>query len=157
MVWRRWLPWAALAVVVVVALAVATVPKGTQSLESHVRSIASELRCMECQGLSIADASSPTAEAAKADIKARIQRGESDDEIKAAYVAVNGEFVLLRPEGSGISLIVWVLPLAVLVVGAVGIGFAIRRWRREPRLAATAADAELVEEARRADPLGETS
>jgi hypothetical protein len=36
----------------------------------------------------------------------------------------------------------------VLFVGAVGLGFALRRWSRQPRLAATGADEEIVAQAR---------
>lgn len=151
MTWlRRWLPYLALGVVALVTLAIAARPTGPQTLDGHVRSVASELRCMECQGLSLADANTSTAEASRADIRRRIQRGESDEQIKAAYVQTYGEFVLMRPGDRGLSLIVWILPLAVLVVGGVGIAFALRRWRRTPRLVASGEDAAVVGSARHA-------
>ncbi len=78
----------------------------------------------------------------------RIAHGQSDAEIRQAYVDDYGESILLSPQSSGISLIVWVLPVVVLALGATGIVFALRRNRGEPHLHATAADARLVERAR---------
>ncbi len=74
--------------------------------------------------------------------------GENDEEIRQAYVDRYGEQILLQPQGSGISLLVWVLPVVVLVVGAFGIGFVLARNRRTPMLHASEADEQLVERAR---------
>jgi cytochrome c-type biogenesis protein CcmH len=144
--WKSWGPWIALLIVAAGALTVAAWPAGTQSLNGHVLSIASDLRCMECEGLSLADSNTTTAIAARADIRSRILHGESDTEIENSYVQRYGEVVLLRPASSGLSLVVWVLPVAVVVVGAIGILFAIRRWRNEPRRVATEEDREIVED-----------
>ena len=58
---RRWLPWIVLGVLVVGALAYATWPRGgTESLSAHTRRIASELRCVDCEGLSVADSATQT-------------------------------------------------------------------------------------------------
>ena len=95
---------------------------------------------------------SPTAtrrlRAIRADIKRRIAQGQSDADIRQAYVDRYGEEILLQPQSSGISLLVWILPVVVLVVGALGIGFVLARNRREPKLHATEADEQLVERAR---------
>ncbi|HEX9506068.1 MAG TPA: cytochrome c-type biogenesis protein CcmH, partial [Acidimicrobiia bacterium] len=107
-----------------------------------------ELKCPECQGLSVADSQAPTSRAIRADIKRRIASGQSDGQIRQAYVDDYGESILLSPQGSGISLLVWVLPVLVLTLGATGIVFALRRNRNEPRLHATDADEMLVERSR---------
>jgi cytochrome c-type biogenesis protein CcmH len=144
---RRW-PWAALAVVVAVVLVILMWPNGAPSAATRAHSLASELKCQECQGLSVADSSAPTSRAIRADIKRRIAAGQSDERIRQAYVDRYGEQILLSPEGSGIGLIVWILPVLVLALGAAGIWFALARSRREPRLHATAADEELVDRER---------
>jgi cytochrome c-type biogenesis protein CcmH len=142
---RRWLPWILLGVLVVGALGYAAWPRDADpSLAAHTRSIASELRCVDCEGLSVADSSTSTARATRADIKARIQHGESDEEIRQVYVDRYGESVLLKPSSDGIGVLVWALPIAALLLGAGGIVFALRRWSRQPRLVATEADEELV-------------
>ena len=120
---------------VVGALAYAAWPRGgDESVAAHTRRLASELRCVDCQGLSVADSATQTARATRADIAARIRRGESDAEIRQVYVDRYGETVLLKPASDGLGVLVWALPIAALVLGAGGLVLALRRWQRQPRL-----------------------
>jgi cytochrome c-type biogenesis protein CcmH len=151
---RRWGPWIALGVVVVIALAVVLWPNGSQSTAARAHALETELKCPECQGLSVADSQAPTSRAIRADIKRRIADGQSDERIRQAYVDRYSESILLTPQSSGVSLIVWVLPVVVLALGATGIVFALRRNRDQPHLRATAADERLVERLR-ADDAGD--
>jgi cytochrome c-type biogenesis protein CcmH len=146
---RKWGPWIALALVVVVALAVVLWPSGSQSPAARAHDLETELKCPECQGLSVADSQAPTSRAIRADIKRRIKAGESDGEIRQAYVDTYGESILLSPQDSGVSLLVWILPIVVLALGATGIVFALRRNRDQPHLHATEADERLVEREQR--------
>jgi cytochrome c-type biogenesis protein CcmH len=148
---RRWGPWIALGVVVVIALAVVLWPNGSQSTAARAHALETELKCPECQGLSVADSQAPTSRAIRADIKRRIADGQSDEQIRQAYVDRYSESILLTPQSSGVSLIVWVLPVVVLALGATGIVFALRRNRDQPHLRATAADERLVERLRADD------
>ena len=145
---KKWLPWIALGAVVVVALAIVVWPNGEQSAAARAHTLETQLKCPECEGLSVADSNAPTSLAIRADIKKRIRQGQNDEEIRQAYVDRYGEQILLQPQGSGISLLVWVLPVVVLVVGALGIGFVLARNRRTPMLHASEADEQLVERAR---------
>jgi cytochrome c-type biogenesis protein CcmH len=146
---RRVLPGVALAAVVVVALVIggAGRDKAPKSPAARTEAIAEDLRCPVCQGLSIADSHSPTAEAIKEDIRRRVDAGESAEAIKAYYVSRYGEWVLLRPEASGVGVLVWVLPVAALLLAGGGLALAFRRWRRQPAMAATDEDRALVEAA----------
>jgi cytochrome c-type biogenesis protein CcmH len=151
---RRVFPWAALGVVVVVVLAWAAWPDGgSVTLRERARDLATELRCPDCEGLSVADSSTSSARAIRADVRRRIAAGETDGQVRRAYIDRYGESILLKPEGSGLGVLVWGLPVVVLVVGAGGLAMALARWRREPRLHATAADEDLVDETRRSDPM----
>ncbi len=58
---------------------------------------------------------------------------------------------MLTPDNGGLGMIAWGLPVVAIVIGAGGIALAIRRGSRTPRLAATAADVALVDEARAAE------
>jgi len=149
---RRWGPWIALGAVVVVALAVVLWPRHDSSPAARAASLEQELKCPECDGLSVADSQAPTSRAIRADIKARIAAGQSDAEIREAYVRLYGSQILLAPQSSGISLLVWVLPVVGLALGATGVAFVLVRNRRTPRLHATEADETLVERAREASP-----
>ena len=142
---RRWGWWIALGLVVVVALTVVLWPGGSQSPAARAHDLETQLKCPECQGLSVADSQAPTSRAIRTDIKRRIKAGQSDEQIREAYVSTYGESILLTPQDSGVSLIVWILPIVVLALGATGIVFALRRNRGEPHLHATEADERLVE------------
>jgi len=146
---RRVLPGVALAAVVVAALVVGGAGRSHPSRAPSVRAhaIAAELRCPVCQGLSVADSPSPTAKAIYDDVRRRVDAGESDRAIRAFYVGRYGEWILLRPETSGVGALVWILPVTALLLGVGGLALAFRRWRRQPALAATEEDRALVEAA----------
>jgi len=148
---RRWGPWIALGVVVVIALAVVLWPHGDQSSAARAQYLETQLKCPECQGLSVADSQAPTSRAIRSDIKRRIAAGQSDEQIRQAYIDKYGDSILLAPEDSGVSLLVWILPVVVLALGATGIVFALRRNRDEPHLRATDADERLVEREHRVE------
>jgi len=145
----RKLVWVGLAVLAVLVLAVALWPSGgTPTVRARTRSLASELRCVDCEGLSVAESSTASARQTRRDIEARIRRGQSDQDIRQVYVDRFGESILLKPSSSGIGVVVWALPVIVLVVGAGGLVLALRRWGRQPRLVASDADEALVAQAR---------
>ena len=146
---RRFFPGVALAAVVAVALVVGGAGRGggSRSAAARAESIAEDLRCPVCQGLSVADSHSPTAEAMYDDIRRRVEAGESDSAIKGYYVSRYSEWVLLDPDISGVGVVVWILPVAALLVAVGGLALAFRRWRRQPGRAATDEDRALVEAA----------
>lgn len=145
---RRLVPALALVAVVVTALVIGGAGQGGErSAGGRTQAIAEDLRCPVCQGLSVADSHSPTAEAMKEDIRRQVDAGASDADIRASYVARYGEWILLRPEASGVGALVWVLPVSALLLGAGGLALAFRRWRRQPTLSASDEDRALVEAA----------
>jgi len=147
----RVLTWAGAVALLVGALVWAAWPSGgpaTTAQRAHT--LATELRCPDCEGLSVADSSTPSAQAIRADLTRRTNAGQSDASIRSVYVARYGESILLNPPTSGLSLLVWVLPVVALALGAGGLAVAFRRWRRQPRLIATDADEALVRGARQA-------
>lgn len=111
----------------------------TPDLEDQTRAVATELRCVVCQNLSIADSPSEMAQQMRAIVRDQLQAGKSPQEIKDYFVSKYGEWVLLKPGTQGISLLVWVVPFVALLIGlALGIFF-IRRWVAKKRSAQPAA------------------
>jgi cytochrome c-type biogenesis protein CcmH len=137
-------PWLLLGAVIVVALVWAAWPEGDRSARERAHDLATELRCPDCEGLSVADSSTSSARAIRTDLRRRVRAGESDDDIRQEYVDRFGESILLNPEGGGLGILVWGLPALVIVLGAGGLVLALRRWRREPAMHATSADEDLV-------------
>ena len=148
---RSW-SWLALGALVLGALVWAAWPSGGELTRAErAREVTSDLRCPDCEALSVAESSTPTARAIRADVRRRIEDGQSDDEIRQAYIERYGESILLDPEGSGLGVLIWGLPAVVLVLGAGGLALALRRWKSEPRLHATDADERLVARTRQSD------
>jgi len=150
---KWWVAWVALAVIVVgagVVLVARSSPSDSPS--ARAERLSSELACPVCTGESVADSNASESRAIRLDIAQRISKGQSDAQIRDAYVAIYGEHVLLTPSNGGLGVIAWGLPVLALVLGAGGIAFAIRRGSRTPRLAATAADVALVERERASHP-----
>jgi cytochrome c-type biogenesis protein CcmH len=150
---RRALPWMLLGVVVIGVLVWAAWPSGGSATRAErAHELATELRCPVCEALSVADSPSSTARAIRADIRSRIASGETDAQIRQAYIDRYGESILLEPEGSGLGVLVWGLPVVAVVLGAGGLFLALRRWQRQPRLHATDTDEALVARARETEP-----
>ncbi len=145
----RRVAWLVLGIVVLAVLAVALWPRsGNESESARVRRLASELRCVDCEGLSVAQSATASARIERRDIADRVHRGDSDEAIRGFYVGKYRESVLLNPSSRGVGILVWVLPVLGLLLGAAGLGFALRRWARQPRLTSTAADVAFVAERR---------
>ena len=99
---------------------------------------------------SVADSNAPRRVAIRADIKRRIAAGQSDGEIRAAYV---DDLRRVRPalarRATASASSCGALPVAALMLGGGGhLALALRRWSRQPRLAATAADEDAGRDAR---------
>lgn len=107
-----------------------------------------ELRCPVCQGLSVADSPSSTSAAIAADVRRRVVAGETDQEIRDAYVARYGRWILLTPSG-GVGAGAVLLPIVGLLAAGTAIGFSLRRWSRHPDRAPTDEDLALVADVRR--------
>jgi cytochrome c-type biogenesis protein CcmH len=97
-------------------------------LEDRVRDIASELRCVVCQNLSVADSPSDLAKEMRNLVRELVQQGKSPAEIQAYFVSRYGEFVLLSPPKRGFNLLVWLLPFLAIVAGAGVVYLVARRW-----------------------------
>ena len=145
---RTWLPWIALGVVAVVVVAWAAWPSGSTSDAARAHALAAELRCPDCESLSAADSQTQSARAIRRDLHDRIAEGQSDAEIRQVYVDRYGESILLKPDQSGLGLIVWGLPVLFVVLAGGGLVVAFRRWRRAVPMEATPADEELVRSVR---------
>jgi cytochrome c-type biogenesis protein CcmH len=113
-------------------------------VESRLRGLAEELRCLVCQNQTIADSHAPLALDLRNQIRAQIAAGRSDEQIRTYMVERYGDFVLYNPPFKATTLLLWVGPFAL---GAVGIGLfvaIVRRRRHED-----APRASVLDEAKR--------
>jgi cytochrome c-type biogenesis protein CcmH len=99
------------------------------ALEARARALSKELRCMVCQNQSIDDSDAPLARDLRILVREHLQAGESDRQVIDFLVARYGEFVLLRPRFSWHTALLWLGPVAILVIGVCGIIVLARRHR----------------------------
>ena len=102
-------------------------------IEDRTREIATELRCVVCQNLSVADSPSEMAQQMRAIVREQVQAGKTPEQIKEFFVSKYGEWVLLKPKTTGFSALLWVLPYAALLLGIVAALWFIRRWSKLKR------------------------
>jgi cytochrome c-type biogenesis protein CcmH len=113
--------------------------------------IEDEVMCVEC-GTTLVVSQSPVANQERAFINEQIAAGKDKDQIKAALVDEYGEQVLAEPKGGGFDSTLWIVPVVLVLLGAAGVFFAVRRWRRNgPEPQGPLAPALSAEDARRLD------
>lgn len=100
-------------------------------VEQRVLEIASELRCVVCQNLSVADSPSDLAKEMRNLVRELVEQGKSREEILAYFVSRYGEFVLLSPPKRGFNLLVWGLPFVAILAGGIGVYLVARRWTEQ--------------------------
>jgi cytochrome c-type biogenesis protein CcmH len=103
--------------------------------EEAVREIATQLRCVVCQNLSVADSPSEMANQMRGIIRERLAAGDRPDQVVAYFVDKYGEWILLSPRPQGFNLLVWVVPFAAIAAGLVGVVLLMRRWSRRSAMA----------------------
>jgi len=85
--------------------------------EQRVQAVGKKLRCAVCQGVSIADSPASMARAQLDKVRELVAEGKTDQEIYDYFVERYGEWALMEPKKSGITLGLWLAPVLVLVLG----------------------------------------
>ncbi|MGI9409631.1 MAG: cytochrome c-type biogenesis protein [Hyphomicrobiaceae bacterium] len=96
-------------------------------LEERARKLSAVLRCLVCQNQSIDDSNAPLARDLRLLVRERLEAGDSDDAVMDFIVNRYGEFVLLRPRFGVHTLLLWLTPFLVLVMGVFMIRAVFRR------------------------------
>lgn len=87
--------------------------------------LVTELRCPKCQNQNLADSNSPIAQDLRDEIYRMLEDGKTDSEIVDFLVDRYGEFVMYRPPVKNTTLILWLTPLLLVVIG-VGVLWRVR-------------------------------
>ena len=139
-----WAPYLVLAVVLVVTFALAGGSQGPRTRDSRVRHLASLVRCPTCEGLSAQESSAEAARSVRDRIAREVDTGRSDGQILAGLRDTFGGDIILTPSGTGLSGLVWALPVIALVCAVAGLVVTFRRWKIRPTRGPSAEDRELV-------------
>ena len=98
--------------------------------EAEAKALMETLRCLQCQGQSIADSDAPIAGDMRHQVRERIAAGEDPEAIRAWLVERYGDYVSYAPR---VTADTWPLYAAPLVLIALALLLARRRFRRGGR------------------------
>jgi cytochrome c-type biogenesis protein CcmH len=100
-------------------------PPLTRAEQAH--QLAAELRCPDCQALSVAESQTAAAAAIRRQIVEQLASGKNPAQVRDYFVQRYGEWILLEPT----SPLAWWLPPAALIVGIGLLAWWLRRGRSE--------------------------
>jgi cytochrome c-type biogenesis protein CcmH/NrfF len=82
-----------------------------------------------CPGRLLIDCTTNQARELRVQIQQRVDRGQRSDRIFAWVRSEFGDEALARPEAKGRGLVVWLVPAAIFLGGAIAVARTVRRWR----------------------------
>jgi cytochrome c-type biogenesis protein CcmH len=98
--------------------------------EARAKGLMESLRCLVCQGQSIADSDAEMAGDMRAEVRRRIAAGEKPDEIRDWFVSRYGNWVSYDPPVEPVTWPLWIAPVLLILAG---IYLARGRFRRKAR------------------------
>ncbi len=86
--------------------------------EAEARALMETLRCLQCQGQSIADSDAPIAGDMRHQVRQRIEAGEEPEAIRAWLVERYGDYVSYAPRVTASTWPLYAAPLLLIVLAA---------------------------------------
>jgi len=97
--------------------------------EARAQALMEELRCLICQGQSIADSDADLAGDMRDLVRRRIAAGERPDDIRAWLIERYGDWISYRPTAEPIAWPLWSAPFILLIFGGVIVAGRVKRRR----------------------------
>ena len=91
--------------------------------EAKAHALMQTLRCLQCQGQSIADSDAPIAGDMRHQVRIRIEAGEEPEAIRQQLIASYGDYVSYAPVVNKLTWPLFAIPVLLLLV----IGLVLRR------------------------------
>ena len=102
------------------------------AFQDQFRDVASDLRCPTCVGLSVLESDAPFSKQIKDEVTNQLKAGKSHEDILTFFTERYGPWILRVPPKTGVSVLAWAIPLAVLLTGPLAVWFLV--WRRRDNL-----------------------
>jgi cytochrome c-type biogenesis protein CcmH len=119
--------------VVVLAAPALAQPPATNVEDPRLYEVASQLRCVVCQNLSVADSPSEMAQQMRGIVRERLAAGDTSEQVIQYFVDKYGEWILLKPRRAGFNWLVWLAPFVSIGLGLGIFVLVVRRWTRRRR------------------------
>ncbi len=98
--------------------------------EAKAKALMETLRCLVCQGQSIADSNADLAADMRSLVRQRIQAGEQPEAVRAWLIRRYGNWVSYKPELGADTALLWIAPLVLLALGGLVAAGSLKRRRQ---------------------------
>ena len=90
-----------------------------ESIDTKVKKLTLELRCMTCQNQSVHDSDSDYSKDIKIFVKKKFEEGLNEKEIKKILTERYGEYILFKPYFNSKNLFLWLFPFILLILSSI--------------------------------------
>ena len=101
------------------------------ALEKRVLEVSNELRCLVCQNQTIADSNADLAVDLKNQVRQQLSEGRSKQEILKYMTERYGDFVLYKPPFNAATLMLWLGPFLLMLLGLIVLVRQIKQRKQE--------------------------
>lgn len=103
---------------------------GSDATPNDVNRVAKQLYCPVCPNTPLNVCETQACKDWRELIRQKLSSGSTDQEVIDYFVAQYGPRVLASPPAQGFNLLVWIVPGAAFLAGAVGLAVVLRTWSR---------------------------
>lgn len=97
----------------------------SKSEEATAQALFHELRCVVCDGQSLAESDATLARQMRSEIRRMVREGQTEDKIRLYFLERYGDTILMSPPLKTHTYPLWGAPLILLLMGA------LLLWRRK--------------------------
>ncbi len=113
--------------IILILILIKSIIVNAAALEPDTNKIFKNLRCLICQGQSVADSNSEFAQTIKLVVKDKIKEGKTEKEIYQFLTEKYGEWIVYKPSFNKINSFLWLFPYFILFIGGVMIFFIVKK------------------------------
>lgn len=125
-----------LAVIAMVAIVTGTaLAQGEHPTDDEVNAVAKGLYCPVCENIPLDVCPTQACKQWRDTIRDKLAQGWSEEQIHQYFVGQYGDRVLATPPATGLNWLIYLLPPAAFIAGAVILVGVVRSWRKPPELA----------------------
>lgn len=106
-----------------------------KSLDQRTLEVARQIQCPVCNGESVADSPSQKASEMRAVIRQQLAEGRSEQQVLSYFSDVYGSEILESPPQQGFTSLIWIMPVLMLLAGALAVVTIAREWQKAAKVA----------------------
>lgn len=126
-------------------------PPGQRTIDQRVMDVAAQLKCVVCQGESVADSQAALAQQMRLVIQNQLQAGKSEQEVIHYFEERYGAEIVWSPAWQGFGLLAWLIPILFWSGGIALVVFLLREWQQRSLKSVDSSNIEMTRKEQEAD------